>query len=472
MSWLKRRKYINISLKGSRLTDKPLHIKQLFGFNRAIVYGVMTRVWGILAGLVTVLVIASQFSRVQQGYFYTFSSLLALQVFFELGLMGVIATFSSHEFAKLSWGSRGQIHGDPHARQRLTAILCKSVKWFGVAALLLVVSLIPIGMIFFNLNVTTDFVWRLPWVLAVLGTTLNLLATPFLAVIMGSGDVVAVNQRAMVGGMIGSCFSWLVMGMHGGLFAVCAVIFGNAIISWSYLIKQKPEMLKIVWQGILSRGNGEINDSIFSWRDEIWPLQWKIALSWISGYFLFQLFNPVLFHYHGPVVAGQMGMTLSASSALQAISLTLLNAKSPEFGKLIAHKKWQELDSMFYRVLIQSIVVVSVGACVGWTIIWFLQTHYTIGQRFIPARYAALLFAAVVVQLIVYSFATYLRAHKQEPFLFLSIIAALLQGSSIWFFGMRYSSFGVTASYFIVNLLFTLPVSFVIWSKCKINWHS
>lgn len=32
-----------------------------------------------------------------------------------------------------------------------------------------------------------------------------------------------------------------------------------------------------------------------SWKTEIWPLQWRIALSWLSGYFIFQLFTPILF---------------------------------------------------------------------------------------------------------------------------------------------------------------------------------
>ncbi len=44
-----------------------------------------------------------------------------------------------------------------------------------------------------------------------------------------------------------------------------------------------------------------------SWRREVWPFQWKIAVSWLCDYFIFQLFTPVLFAFRGPVEAGQDG---------------------------------------------------------------------------------------------------------------------------------------------------------------------
>lgn len=76
---------------------------QFVGVNRAIGYGVLTRMWSALAGPLTILLIATRFSKVEQGFYYTFSSILALQVFFELGLLTVLAQFAAHEFAFLSW---------------------------------------------------------------------------------------------------------------------------------------------------------------------------------------------------------------------------------------------------------------------------------------------------------------------------------------------------------------------------------
>jgi hypothetical protein len=456
------------------LNDRIIKILRIFGLNRAIGYGVLARAWSFVAGPITILIIASRFSKEQQGFYYTISSLLALQIFFELGLVAVLAQFASHEFALLTWGPKGRIEGDPVARERLIDLLCKSTKWFAVVALLLVIVLIPAGLLFLSQRheMAIDFSWRIPWILAVCGTAVNLLIVPFFAIVMGSGDVVTVNHREMLGAVVSSLICWTVIGFYGGLYAVFAITTGTIIVSCVYLAKEKPELVKIAWNGVLGSGAHAVRANTVSWRGEVWPMQWKIALSWVSGYFIFQLFTPVLFHYQGAVVAGQMGMTLSVSNALLAGCATWMNSRGPEFGKMIAKREWLQLDSMFYRVMAQSVVVVLCGAFVGWGIIAFLQAHYQVGQRFIPASHASLLFGAICVQIVISGFAVYLRAHKKEPFMWLSIAGAVIQGTATWYLGMRYSSLGVTAGFFAMNCLFGLPAAYLIWQRCRKNWHT
>lgn len=460
--------------KNNPLVDIFLRTLLFFGFDRAVSYGVLARVWGVVAGPVTMVIIAARFSLGQQGFYYTFSSLLALQIFFELGLLYVIAQFASHEFVHLRWGPLGRIEGDPIAKERFTDLLCKSAKWFGIASLLMVLILVPAGLYFFRYgqNGQPDFAWRIPWILAVIGTGLNLFVTPFFAVIMGSGEVATVNHRELIGGIAGSIISWVVMGAHGGLFAVFAVTFGNIIISWSYLFRQKPELLKLSWNGMFVSDRFPGKMASISWRNEIWPMQWRMAVSSGASYFIFQLFNPILFHYHGSVVAGQMGMTLTAANALLGACLAFLIAKSPEFGKLVAIRDWPTLDRLFTRVLYQSTGMAIIGALAGWGIIMFLQEHYRVGQRFIPARYAALLLGTVCVQTITSGFAVYLRAHKKEPLMVVTIVAAMVQGTATWFLGMRFSTMGVTTGYFAVTLVFVLPAVYLIWERCRREWHN
>jgi hypothetical protein len=456
------------------LNERVIKFLRFFGLNRAIGYGVLARAWSFIAGPITILIIASRFSKEQQGFYYTISSLLALQIFFELGLVTVLAQFASHEFAHLSWGEKGRIEGDPVARERLIDLLCKATKWLGVAALLLVVVLVPAGLFFLKqqTGLVTDFSWRLPWILAVCGTAMNLMIVPFFAVVMGSGDVVTVNHREMMGAVVSSFICWSVIGLHGGLFAVFAITTGSIIVSCSYLLKEKPELLKIAWQGIFSGIPGASAAGTVDWWQEVWPMQWKIAVSWISGFFIYQLFSPVLFHYQGPVIAGQMGMTLSVANALLAGSATWMNSRGPEFGKMVANREWEQLDKLFYRVLRQSACIAAAGAAVAWGIIKFVQAHYSIGQRFIPANQAGLLFAAICVLVLTNSFVVYLRAHKQEPIMTLAVLVALLQGTTTLVLGSHFSSAGVTAGFFAINLTFFLPATYFVWQRSRKVWHT
>jgi len=455
------------------VADLIIKILRKLGFNRAISYGVLTRVWGLFSGPVTIFMIGTRLTKVEQGFYYTISSLLALQLFFELGLITVLAQFASHEFAHLSWGEKGRINGDPLAKERFIDLLSKGVKWFSVASFGLFVVLVPAGLLFLGKEVTAsaDFTWRLPWILAVAGTALNLFTVPFFAVVMGSGDVVTVNHREMVGALFSSILSWSVLAFHGQLYAAFAVTSGAFVVSWMYLIRQKPEMLKMAWSRIIGRGGTQESGARIYWWREVWPLQWKLALTWIAGYFVFQLFTPVLFRYQGAVVAGQMGMTLSAANALLGVSLTWINVRTPEFGKLVAKQQWAQLDSMLRKVLLQSAAVAISGAMVGTLLIWLLQQSFQIGQRFIPAAHAALFFAGIVINVIIAALGGYLRAHKKEPFLPLSITLGIVQGGATWFLGMKYSTLGVTAGFFVINLVISLPVSCIIWNNSREKWH-
>jgi len=416
--------------------------------------------------------IATRLSKVQQGFYYTIGSLLTLQIFFELGLMTVIAQFASHEFAQLSWGQQGAVHGDRVARERFLDLLAKGLKWFAVAAVVLVLVLVPVGLIFLGQEHAdnVDFAWRLPWILAVLGTASNLVVIPFFAVVMGSGEVVTVNHREMVGAVASSFLSWLVLGINGGLYAVFAVTCGTSLISWSFLLRRKPELLREARVRLFHRPQADVAQ--VSWREEVWPLQWKIAITWIAGYFVFQLFTPVLFHYQGAVVAGQMGMTMSATNALLAVSLTWITSSTPEFGRLVALKDWKSLDTLFFRVLRQSFLVAALGATTGALLIEGLQVYSNLGNRFLPASHAALLFAAIAVQVIVSGLGSYLRAHKQEPLLPLSVALGFMQGAATWLLGRKYSDLGVISSYMAITLLIALPVAVIIWQRFRSRWHS
>lgn len=448
-----------------------MNVLRSFGVNRAICYGIFTRMWGGLAGLLTILLVATRFSKIEQGYYYTFSSLLALQVFFELGLITVLAQFAAHEFAFLSWGKMGEIKGDETHRDRFVDLLGKGFKWYTVSAALLILVLLPAGLLFFTQSSenSIDFPWRLPWALAVTGVGCNLMLLPFYAVITGSGDVASINRREMMGWMTGSIFSWLVILGGGGLYAVPAFTSGTIIIGVAYLFKSKPRLVKTAF--FSAYGPWQSSHTV-SWWGEVWPMQWKIALSWVSGYFIFQCFTPVLFKFHGPVVAGQMGMTLTIWNVIMATCSTWMAVNAPEFGKLIATKSWRELDAEFFRLLKQSVVVTILICSVTLTAIYALQQYTPLGDRLIPVQYILFMFAALLVQVVTNGFATYLRAHKREPFLYLSMVAALLQALCVIVIGELYSYQGITIVFAVIITLVFFPAAYLIWKKCRREWHN
>src|SRR5580692_5350773 len=117
-------------------------LQHTVGIDRAIVFTVLARIWSSSAGLITVLLIARFLTRAEQGYYYTFSSLVALQIVFELGFSFVILQMASHERVYLTISSNLDISGDPVAHRRLASVFQKSVHWYSCAALLLALFLV------------------------------------------------------------------------------------------------------------------------------------------------------------------------------------------------------------------------------------------------------------------------------------------------------------------------------------------
>jgi hypothetical protein len=58
-----------------------------------------------------------------QDYYYTFNSLVALQVFTELGLSFAFIQFASHEMTQLTWQQGGMVSGNSEAKRRLHSLL-------------------------------------------------------------------------------------------------------------------------------------------------------------------------------------------------------------------------------------------------------------------------------------------------------------------------------------------------------------
>src|SRR5580700_9790939 len=108
--------------------------RKVLGLDRAIGFTVLARFWSSLAGLVTVALIARFLSPAEQGYYYTFGSLIALQIVFELGFSFVILQMASHERAHLTFSPDGLISGNAVAHARLASVLQKALLWYTSAA--------------------------------------------------------------------------------------------------------------------------------------------------------------------------------------------------------------------------------------------------------------------------------------------------------------------------------------------------
>lgn len=450
----------------SRIKTAVERIKHIIGLDRSIAFTVIARFWVMGAGAVTLLLIAHFLTPAEQGYYYTFYSLVALQIVFELGFSYVILQLSAHERATLHIDENDQIVGNKVAHARLASILQRAVRWYSVAAVLMALILLPIGIYFFSTHQMhgTTVSWRMPWVLVVVATSLTFQMDPVFSFLEGCGLVSQVARMRIGQAMLGSSLAWIALIAHHGLFSPAMTIIGQAFAG-AYFILGKRKLLF----GLLRH---HVKEFSVSWKNEILPFQWRIAVSWFCGYFIFQLYNPVLFAYHGPVAAGQMGMSLNLANAIQSVAIAWINTKNAPFGGMVARKEYARLDQVFFRTLGQAVGVFLLGAIIVWCAdIIFSLCHMHFAQRLLPPIPFSFLLIATAANVVVSAEAVYLRAHKQEKFLINSVLGALLIGTSTYFLGRYYGSFGMVTGNMILAITFGLGVGTYTFLKYRRLWH-
>jgi O-antigen/teichoic acid export membrane protein len=442
-------------------------LRSRLGIDKAIAFTVLGRGWASAAGLVTVMLIARFLSPAQQGYYYTFGSLIALQIVFELGFSFVILQMASHERAHLTIGPGYAISGDPIAHSRLASVFQKTVRWYSAAAVLLAVFLLTAGAYFFSTHQHpgVQVSWRIPWYAAALATTLTFQLDPLLSFMEGCGFVSDVARLRLTQAVVGSVLAWLALGIHQGLFAPAMIIFGNAGAALFWLGRRRTLLFSLLRH---DPGMHRIG-----WVKEVWHFQWRIALSWLSGYFIFQLYNPVLFAFRGPVEAGQMGMSLTLANALQSIAVSWIMTKAAPFGSMIARKEFARLDQVFFQALKQSLIVCTLGALAILLIDVFLhRAQLALAHRVLNPATLAILLLTTILNIVVTAEAVYLRAHKQEKFLLNSLIGAVFVGSSTYFLGKAYGAFGMAVGSLFICIFLGLPLGTYVFLKYRRIWHA
>lgn len=440
-----------------------------FDIDRAVFFGLLTRVWALFSGPVTAILIATRFTAEIQGYYYTFSTILALQVFVELGLGTVIIQFASHEWSKLKLGITGEIEGDGGALSRLVSISRIAFKWYIIGGIFVAGGVGIGGYIFFASSPDKGINWTSPWFVLCVMSGITICLVPVWSLLEGCNQVKKLYTFRFFQGVVASLSIWTSMWLGAGLWTAAISSIASALLSFIFLRTKFWGFLKSLLHA--KPGNEQVN-----WRHDMLPMQWRIALSWISGYFIFSFFVPVLFKYNGPLVAGQMGMTWSLVVVLSAVSSSWLSPKAPVFGMLIAQEKYTELDIQFWKT---TKIVIGISAFVAiciWSMV-FLINHisypaiHKFSSRLLPPLPTGLFLAAQLFYIASSPFSTYLRAHKKEPLMVFSLIYAALVGSSTFFMGRYYSVTGMAAGYLAVNMLL-MPFVFFIWKSCRKKWHT
>ncbi len=428
----------------------------MFDFDLNVLKVLIFRLWTIVAGIITMIVIPRYLTGESQGYYYTFLSIVALQILFDLGLSQTVAQVSSHEFAHVDLDQMNNAEFGVRIG-KLAYMKAAITRWYRWVGCVFVVIVILLGAVYFSLfGAKGDVQWLGPWIALVVTTGINLTLSPRLALVEGAGWTGAVATVRLVQSICGYGLLVISLAAGGGLWSVAAVPLAANVCSFVWLRWRRNPYRAIPDYTL------DVHDHV-PWRAEILGLQWRVAIAWLGGYFASQIIVPVVFAQQGAVEAGKVGLGLQIFSAVQALGMSWISARVPLFGHLISRGDRAALKTQFVRAAISA---TAASAVVGIAVVAVLDlardNGFFLADR-IPSGFAVGMLAGIaILGTMIYALAAYMRAHKEEPL----VLSSLVIGSMTFagaLLGGQISTDAVIAAYACVTLFLNLPWTVIIF---------
>ena len=420
------------------------------GIDAHVLSTLLFRGWSVIAGGASVLLIPLCLTPDQQGYYYTFASILALQIFFELGMGQVVIQIVAHEAVHLRQGADGRYEGSEESLARLAQLRALLRRWYLPAAFLFAAIVCATGALFFRDGGLPWSQWVPAWMLLVGASAANLFLSWKLAMIEGFGLVRDIAQLRLRQSIAGFLLMWVGLVAGAGLWVAAAVPL-IAAMATTYWLRVGSA------RAILHIESPQPPEHPVNWMRDILPFQWRIAVSWISGYFILHLFTPLMFRQVGAAEAGRLGLAMTVFSAISTIGMSWVNAKAPNFSMLIARRDSQALLPLFKSVALRSLAI---SAAICAVVVAGAAICTAVGlplmRRIAPLPVLACLAWVTVVNCAIFASAVFMRAHREEPMLPVSIAGGALTGLAAWL-GSTHGATPMMASYALITTLVSLP---------------
>jgi hypothetical protein len=423
--------------------------------------------WQAATGFVTAVLVALFLSPAEQGYYYAIGGLLSGFVLFDLGLSGLLVQVSARLFSGLQLQPGGRISPPGPACELFSGFVARSRRWYRVLAVA-VCLLFPAGALYFHFAGSGPVGpgWLGPWLAVVASVALSMPAYPALGIIEGAGQVSEVYLVRLAQYTLGGFLAWALLVSGHGLYAPAMAPLSVAVSAGLWARLRYPRL----FGGLVMRPEGASTPRPgkpgFAWRDEVWPLQRRVALTWVAAYLFVYLPTLIVFYAGDAAGAGRLGLTIVVANILAALSGSWLTAQVPRFTRLVTDRLHGEADRLFLLELRRALVLLFLGYGLMLAVIAFAG-DLPVVRRLLPASEAGLLFAVFLLFQASGLLGLYFRAHGRER-LAAPVLAATLLGLVLAAAGVRrYGIPAVLGSLFGAYLIVCVPAMLHAWSGCR-----
>lgn len=395
---------------------------------------------------VAALFVVWRLSPVEQGFYFAFISFGILLQLCDFGLSYASLQAASHLLAI------GRAH-------ELGALASRALRINASVTTVATVVVAGLGWwIFSQASVDDRYGWALPWLVFVTGVGANHLTAPWIFIVEGGVSVSRAWRFRLFQESIAGATLFAVLSFGPGLWALAAYFWMRCAVALVWMRRAPLSATQSVTDLPATPLTGRW------WRKELWPFQWRVGLSAISGYLVFQAFGPILFALRGPVEAGRFALSLAVMNAIVMVTTAWPISQAAHFGVLLGRRQIELLGTRWMRLLLRSTAFATVGAAA--TVVLFLAAREfepRIASRFAGPLATSLLIASAVAHHVIACISVVLRSERRDPLLWLGIVGGVVTVGAMTI-AADTSADGLdrVALVYLVSIVATLPIAWLV----------
>ncbi|MGK4303399.1 hypothetical protein ACSMFS_05940 [Shewanella xiamenensis] len=355
--------------------------------SKPAIYSMFSLFIRMFAGPLAIVFIATKLTLTEQGIYYTFISVGAVQFVFELGFSTCLVQF---------------LAGSKSNRHKYSFIKFGLIFYCAAISLMFITILVLANYLFADLM----YEWHLPFYFYLLSLILTVAANFFLVIDEGNIKVNAVYKTKMVSSIFYTITLIFSLYYEFGLYSLSISQFMLAII----ILARHHKVIKI----LLISAKVKNSEKLSVVSKTVFTFQYKLAIVWVFGYLFWNSFTLYFFKFESPDIAGKFGATNNVLNSLAFASASWLQTKRSIIGSFNANNNVfigakLALKSSFFSLITFGLT----GVAFVFSIVWVPEI---LSSRFLEYGACFLFLIYRFFVLIQELILIYTRMFKDEPF--------------------------------------------------------
>jgi len=367
--------------------------------DRKVLTGLVAKAISMLAGPIGAFITVWTLSVENQGLYYVFGSLLALRAFFELGAGTSVIQLSAH----------ARILGDNSSETKLNPSFIAAVnQWMNRVSLLYAILAGLGGLLFLYTKYNNDYFTLSAWIAFIVVSALQFSSEGRWGMLQGVDKVSEANILRIKNNFIQYFIQWALLLIGFGLFSFCIASL-IAYFSQEYRFRK-------TYKWLYASDKNQLVSEINKYKVEMISLIKRASQTYIAGYFVLQVQQPICFYFLGASSSAKLGFTQAVGSSLIGISSIWLASNFPKLSHLVADSDVTQARQLFSSRLKILILVAILGAIVSFFCIITLKNMPRFSDRLLSNQDSIILLLSMTIQAVAMGFIYWPRAFKVEPF--------------------------------------------------------